>query len=449
MVKSGSGASPAPMPRRTVGRIAQWLRADSLGGGAVLLLALSVFLSVFAGKVIDGSETIHDSMGRDIYVESGNVGGLVSIAFLALAGAVALIALIQSGIRCVVVGGAGTWMVLVIIWVFFCRIVLRREMDTFQGVIEMVVGCLLALAVLSSPPTLLTARRLNLFRDIWVLASLAYSAIFVDAGQSMCRLDKCGIFGSMYTGFAGQENSASKMVALLVPLALAAATRRRMFFSVAIAGVFVLASGSRTGLLSFIAALAFVLWAWFFAPGRERPGAIRVPLVLTGFPLVALGASIAVFLFISPMALTGRGVMYAGIRSQLTGVALLIGSGADTMTTIFERGLTRGYNAVGEHGEAPHILVNGGLVAMLLFTMSVVLVAFKRRWLRIELLALGLLFAASVEFVTEPGWSLEVRTVDFLTILLFIGFFRPVAPSPLPGERGGDLSAGESRQVSA
>ena len=65
-----------------------------------------------------------------------------------------------------------------------------------------------------------------------------------------------------------------------------------------------------------------------------------------------------IFVTVDSTALTGRGLVYAGIRKALHGVALFIGVPGDTVSKASD-----GY-LVSEHGEAPRLLAVGGLVAL-------------------------------------------------------------------------------------
>jgi hypothetical protein len=199
----------------------------------------------------------------------------------------------------------------------------------------------------------------------------------------------------------------------------------------------------------------YVLWHRRSAlSGQDRKVAFNWRIV----PSIAFALSFAAFISYSGDELTGRGWIYAGIRSQLKGYALLAGSGPGTMDRLFQS-RSVAFEAVGEHGLAPHILVQAGIVGLILVGAGLLALVFDpNKWSPRQIASFGLLLAASLQSVTEPGWMWSARTMNFASMLLALGLFTressaaapvlpiaadrpPAVPKPNPAE-GGEVELG-------
>ncbi len=92
---------------------------------------------------------------------------------------------------------------------------------------------------------------------------------------------------------------------------------------------------------------------------------------------------------------------------------------------------SRGY-LIGEHGQVPHLLAAGGLIALILFIVALVGQAMEPLISRSQALGFITLAAAATTFATEPSLLLETRSMGFVAILLLVGYYSsPEAPPSL------------------
>jgi hypothetical protein len=420
---------PAPAAER---------RRLGYGGFAVVLLALAVVLSSLASKVLDGERVQVDSHGTWIVLESGNAGGVVGTLLMVLATGCAALGLVtvrrtrpRSSTFAVLVAALIVW------WALMVTVFQPSGLQAIQVVTAM-CGAVLALGVLAAPPTLRAVQWMDLLRDLTASALLLFALLVPRMGQLPCRPDKCGIFGNLLIGFTTQENTAAAMIVVLVPLIAIQPSMRRRVFSVSVAALLVLATGSRTGL----AVLAVsILYVWY-SRRSQRAGATKPHVLWRSLPLGGFLVSTGLFYFASPEALTGRGLLYAAMRDQLHGVALLIGSGPQTMArAAFFLG---GWTVSGEHGQAPHLLVMTGLVGWSMFAVALgALLVRQRGWSPRSRLALGLAIAAALQGMTEAAWTLEVRTQGFVAALLAIGLMCTDRSDESPGTGPSGVAPGD------
>ena len=385
------------------------------GGIAIVLLALGVVLSSLASRVLDGARLRTDSHGTSILVESGNTGGLVGAGLMLLGtGCAGLAILTVRRTRPTVSTFAVATAVLIAWWAVAVTLFQPSSLSGIE-VVTVVCGAVLAFGALAAPPTMRVVQCLDVLRDVTVVALLLFAVLLPQLGQLPCRPDKCGVFGSLLTGFTVQENTAASMVALFVPLIASRPSMRRRVFSIAVATLLVLGTGSRTA-LAVLAVSVFYTW---YSRRSERAGATKPHVVWRVLPLVAFLASTALFYVADPGTLTGRGLLYSAMRAQLDGIALVIGSGPQTMErAAFFLG---GFTVAGEHGQAPHLLVMTGLIGWSLFALALMALVRASLWSPRRRIALGLAVAAAVQGLTEPAWMLEVRTPGFVSALLAAG----------------------------
>lgn len=408
-----------------IGRTRNGEDAHTLGGTALVLLLVSIVLGAFLSRVVDGRIVVVATGGTTHFLDRGtNVGGYVSVLLIAVAAVLSLLAIARSRLRIRLDRAFGALLLLAIGWWGLCSIVLRRDAVDQQNLPYVVVALLLALAVAVSPPTLATLRVVNVVRDATVGLMFVAWAYDPAHGALPCRPDKCGVFGNMLTGFLFTENSAAQLVVLLVPAALAVRSRLYLAASLALSVLFVAATGSRTSLLGLFVTVGVVLIQRRAVHSGGRP---FVPRILGALPLVMLLVSLVLVTAFSGAQLTDRGVIYAAIMQQMSGYALLVGSGPDTMHRAFELGLLGHFEAVGEHGQAGHLLVQTGLVGVALFCAAfLTLVLTRKPWSPPLVISLAFTVSASMQFLTEPGWTFNLRSLPFVGMLLAIGLCRSV-----------------------
>lgn len=404
------------------------------GGTALLLLELAVVLSSLASRVLDGARLRTDSHGTSVVVESGNAGGAVGVGLMLLATAAAALGVLTvRRTRPTLSTFAVATAVLIAWWAVVVTMFQPSDLSGVQ-VLTVVSGVVLALGVLAAPPTTRAVQYLDLLRDLTAIALLLFAVLLPRLGQLPCRPDKCGAFGTLVTGFTLQENTAAEMIAVLVPLIAVQPSLRRRVFSVGVAALLVLGTGSRTGLV--VLSLA-VLYVWY-SRRSLRAGADRPHVLWRVMPLVGFLASTGLFYLASPGALTGRGLLYAAMRDQLHGIALLIGSGPETMArAAFFLG---GFTVAGEHGQAPHLLVMTGLLGWSLFAVALASLVLLRTWSPQRRIALGLAVVAAAQGLTEPAWMLEVRTPGFVAALVAIGLMCTAADDDPPAAKAPSAS---------
>jgi hypothetical protein len=360
------------------------------------------------------------------YTSDGSVGRILGVALFALATACAGMAFFSPRPHETTATAFSGLFFLLIGWWVLCSALLRLDVVDRQQLPFVVGATVITLGVAYSPPTLRTLSAFNGLRDITAFLVLVLSAIDPVNSQLDCRDDKCGVFGSLYVGFFYTENAAAMFIVLLLPALITVASRTRLLCSLSVATLALWATGSRTSLVDLAVVCIFVLWYRRSVLERRTR---TIPWFWRLIPAGAFAASLFAFLTLSGDELTGRGWIFAGIREELQGYSLLVGSGPNTMERLFQvRSVT--FEAVGEHGLVPHYAVQTGVVGLVIFAVAMAVLAFDARpWSPGQVAAFGLLLAASLQAVTEPGWMLSSRTINFAVLLLAIGLFRRAAPT--------------------
>lgn len=403
-------------------------RKDSWGGVAAVLFLVSALGYPVVGRLVDGAHLVYDSLGRASILVEGKANTAFGVGlFAAAVGASAIAAWVARRSRH---GSAASFLlqILVLWWAVLSVLIPRKE---GLGAADLViVGAIpLVIGMVTAPPTLTTARRINLVRDVFATAQFVYPFLSPQTASLPCREDKCGIFGGMHTGFYTQENSGIAAISLLLPLA-ATSSPKRLAYSSIVAILVALASGSRTGLVSVLLAtlLAVYIRHRFLHGARQA----RLPLVLLLAPAVATGISLALFLFADPTALTGRGAVYAANLNALQGPALWYGVPWNTVEVA-----SNGY-LISDHGQTSHIFARSGLVGFLLWALAILMPLRRRRYGLEETIGLAILSAGAARMLTESTFELEARSSGFLALLLVAGYLatparglvRPDWPAP-------------------
>lgn len=421
------GVSKPPRQVRESGPTGQagqsWLSALD-GGIVVWLLLVGALGYAMAGRLLAGLRITYDQFERPIIETTTNVHTYVGLGFFGLACVLSLF--LAFAVR---PGRAACAFVLLVqalvVWWAVMSVVVPRT----SGIVPVLtLGALpLVLAVAAAPPSDRSLRLISISIDIFAVCHLAYSYLNPELAQFPCRSDKCGVLGSMYSGFFTQENVAPEIMALFLPAAVAARSGRRCAVSLGLAAIVALTSGSRTGLLSVATSIACVLIVRHLV--TRRP-VVRVAAALLWLPLVTCVVSLAVFLLAAPEALTGRGVVYRAIREALTGPALLYGVDWDVVQTA-----TDGYLA-GEHGQASHIVARAGVVGLAIWLLALYALPRVRMMDRSRLIGLSIMLTATVGMVTEPRFELDARSPSFAVLLLTVGLMAVRLPGRLGRERG-------------
>lgn len=381
----------------------------SWGGAGLVLLATSVIAYAALGKIIDGNVQIQDSTGRTLVYEGGSVGATLAL-LLVLAGAGCAVIGFLTGRLQRLLGSAFTVSLgLCLAWWLLGSVLLRRGDLGPVGLVVIGLGFVIALGVVASPPNRGTLLALNVTRDVAVVGSIALSLLLPSIGTLPCRADKCGVFGSMWTGFFFHENVAASAPLILLPLAVIYRAPWKRWAAFLLLAVLVLGSGSRTALLALAVAGALLI----LLPRWRRSG---LPIWAAWAPLAAFVTSALFYLRVIPIELTGRDWVYSAVAGAMHGYAGVFGPGSPELA----KG-TGGW-VVGEHGQAPHVLLQLGWVGFFLFLgamVGFVRLAETRR--PDHLLGAGVLLVPASRFVTEPSLMFETRTMEFAAMCLAMG----------------------------
>lgn len=389
-------------------------QGETWGGRAVLLLTTSVVASSFLSRVVDGASLRLDNEGARYLVAGGSFGRNAGFVFVALAVLCTWPTVLRAVREPVEVGsGYSRWMLALIGWWVACSLVFRLQLPDVMGFVEAVAALAIAVTVVIDPPNRRTLVRLTHLLNFTVVSMLAFGLANFSQ-QLPCRPDKCGIFGNLFVGYLFHENSAARLVVLLIPVAWAVPSRLYLAFTLVSSGVLIAATGSRTSYLTYGVALAVVIAVrWTQRNGRRD--IIKVSRLIRAVPLAVLLASLVLFLFVPSSALTGRGAVYAALREFLTGWYLVVGPGPNTVSE-----LQLGFQLGGEHGQASHLLTQAGVVGLALFTAAMAALMFGSRWTLLQASGFGLVLVASTQFATEE-LELSTRTISYVVIVLSIG----------------------------
>lgn len=406
---------PRANPRQ--GESTSWeSKRPSLGGWIIILLLSGILGYALVGRVLDGLRIVYDSNGRPTVVADSSLNTAYSLACFGLAVGLSLICLfrttrVRSPVPFVVFIQA------LIAWWSLMSVVVPRGTGISRF---LVLGALpLALGITSSPPNRSSLRILTLILDVFGICNIIFSMLYPSLAQVPCRDDKCGIFGTMYSGFFIQENIAPGIMAFFLPAAIVSRSNRRCAVSLTIGALTALSSGSRTGLLSVaVSILCVVIIRYRLQRSKKN---FTIPRLFWYAPLFASVLSVLVFLYAQPESLTGRGVVFEAIRNALSGPSVLYGTAWDVVPR-----MTDGY-LTGEHGQMPHILARAGVVGGILWMAAVFSLPRERRIDEPRSVAVAILMAASVGMITEPRFELDPRSVGFTALLLVVGLL--VLPS--------------------
>jgi len=390
----------------------------------MLLLCLSVVLGSAASRIVDRTYRITDRSGAVQTISSGSFGGVVGVLLFYAASALAACAFLSGSGRLRIRTGFSNSILILVLWSLCAAGLQAAAGIELSNWYFLPAGLLVLLGTSVVLPSEWSLHFLNYTRDVTAVAMLVISAVEPESSQIPCRTDKCGIFGGLYTGFFATENAAAALVVLLLPAAVAIQRVPRLLLSFACSAMFVLASGSRTALINLVIVSIFVVVYRRRAAKSSRNDHMKISRIWLLLPVSFFTASAYVFTFYSGDQLTGRGRIYSAIREQLSLESLLIGSGPETVLEAYRAGFFGRFQPFGEHGQVPHLIVYAGLPAAVLFLSALLLMLFApTRVTVLQTAAVGLLVAASLQFVTEPGWTLNPRNLQFLLMLLSMGLF--------------------------
>ncbi|TFC33844.1 O-antigen ligase family protein [Cryobacterium sp. TMT2-14] len=198
------------------------------------------------------------------------------------------------------------------------------------------------------------------------LASAVSGLLGLPGAVEICRADKCGVAGVLFSGVASHENSLALMLVMTLPFLLVIGDRRLMATSACAVLLLVVVSGSRTSLLA-LGGLALV-WFLVVVHGdrvpRFRPGILAlVPLGGIALSVVLTTSDLA------PSAFTGRAGLWEIARGYIA-TNPWIGLGAEGWSDI--RRTTGSFDSASVY--SPHNLfldvwLQGGFIAGVAFVV--------------------------------------------------------------------------------
>ena len=255
------------------------------------------------------------------------------------------------------------------------------------------------------------------------VSNLVYFLLF-DNAANKCRSDKCSIVGELVRGYFPHENTLAMYVCFLLPFSFLS-RGRYMALDVLGTAFLVASTGSRMAMVMWLFAL-FALLAGRNLRNRSSWKLIgSVSPLMRLLPLIGLAGSLFVYLFSEPLELTGRGYVYELSLSEVR-QHWLIGPGREILQVAYDQGLST-FLIAHEHGEAPYLLTNGGVIAFSLFALAVMALCAARTPLVVLLAAVP----AAVAFVTEPAWEFSTRSPLFFSVALVVALARPWRGEPL------------------
>lgn len=277
--------------------------------------------------------------------------------------------------------------------------------------------------------------RLGHFAIISAIVNLTYGAV-ESAAWRPCRDDKCSPTGQLLTGLYTHENSLSRGLIVLLPtMALLPNPIWRRLGLVSLLSIVVL-TGSRAALPS--AVLAVICYGYlrlqrvndkrFYdvalvdIPDHAQP--VGPGRIFGWLPILAFAGSAGLLVWLPGGALTGRGDIYEIIRQGLS-VDPWFGPGRELLARANQQGAID-FLAQHEHGQAPNVVMNQGLIGATVFALALLSVAIRTRTTaRAQISAISA--PLTVFFLTEPTVTLGSGGVAWPLFLLGIAAL-PAAP---------------------
>lgn len=382
----------------------------------VLLVAVMPF-SALISATIDGATQMRNANGEVEWVTESSHGSTVlqSLAVILFAGAAFRILndiLLRRG------NLLGSIKILPLLWPI--AILLGQVWrGTWISATTTLISLVLVLAILIRPWSVHTG--------IWIArlyVGIALSTIlygFADPSRSLrvCREDKCSPIGGLFSSFFPHENVLAFffMVGPMLSIAFFRNVWMR-FFATLLFLALVVVSGSRMAIAGAAAATVVTILMSSRGRGAKRTVTEKsVRFAIFGLTLASLGS---LFLGFEANFLTGRGDIY-GLLRNLWLQQPLFGPGREILQVAYEAGNTWNFLIAHEHGQGPYLLINGGLLAGAAFSIWIISILKGNDMDPAkQYLVLGMLFAVSVAFLTEPVWQFAYSSPLFGILLLVL-----------------------------
>jgi hypothetical protein len=382
----------------------------------ILALAASGPFSYFASSFVDHAQKVRDSSGQLVWTSDGDAARLISIVFAFVELCLAIYLLASRRRKEESLGRAQMFFI-ASAWAIVLAGALRYPQTSISSIFHFATAAL-CLAPLARGLDWTSLRSLAIVGRLVYMTNIAYFLLFDNAANE-CRSDKCSIVGALVRGYFPHENTLAMYVCLLLPFSFN--SRAKYLAMDVVATAFLVAStGSRIGIGMWIIALIALLAARHLArPQTWRLVGSVAPLMRL-LPTIGLAASLFVYLFSSPLELTGRGFIYALTLDEVK-KHWLIGPGREILQVAYDQGRSAGFLIAHEHGEAPYLLTNGGVLAFSLFALATMALCVSRT----PLLAVMAGAPASIAFVTEPVWEFSTRSPLFFSLALTVALAKP------------------------
>lgn len=179
-----------------------------------------------------------------------------------------------------------------------------------------------------------------------------------------CRLDKCTEAGFLLNSFFPHENYFAMF--LLASIPFLRSIQRAWLRRASVAGYLVLMYLTGSRVAYFAIAVFLVFWVMK-----------KLNVLLLAVPF-AMAFSAAVFLTIRGTDFTDRGLIYTALWIELKD-KFLLGSGPTTLSAAFAHGNLPGFLPSHEHGFAPHIITNLGVLCFLALLVYATLAVLKTK----------------------------------------------------------------------
>ena len=363
------------------------------------------------GATIDGQRKIRDSQGYLTWTSSSDYSEDISKYFYALLVGVAILVLIKDALQQQELLSLPLTLVLWPIALLTGQI-LRVDLS---GAITTAASSIVLLAILISRSTdgdyKLVARIIVLI----AAAASIYAVLQPERALIECRADKCTAWGVLVTSFMPQENVLALFALGGLTIVLYALSGLERALSVMLVLAILLSTGSRGAIIAGAGVLAVHFYGFVYRRWNGRSAMLLKLISLV--PLIFTAASGAVFfapgLFGS---LTGRDFIMRLLHTYWV-QSPFIGPGREVLTEAFNSGNSANYLISHEHGQVPYVLISGGIIGTICFSIWLIAMVNQTRVFGKEQIALmGVLIGMSIVFLTEPVWQFDVRASTFWSL---------------------------------
>ena len=250
----------------------------------------------------------------------------------------------------------------------------------------------------------ISPKLISILRNIILIAigiTLFYCLLMPNRGTFSCRPDKCGIFGTLWSGFFPHENALGFFFVIVISMSFIFDYGFKKISVQFISLVIILASGSR---MAILALLVFLLTRYLS----------NSFLAIVPFLLYVAGVGLFVFLN-NQNSLTGRGTIWMKIKSQLTfNSAWVYGQGINSFQTGKSKSIF-GFALYDEQGTIASIFNRYGIIGALLF--GAFLFSFYLSRHRIPKIGLSMLVVICFGMISE---SFSVPSVSNFYSFIYI-----------------------------